>query len=59
MQTAFPTIDAKASAREAVVSMADNRVDALPVVDKQNRLLGIITESDIIQVLKITNKISE
>ncbi|MBO6517626.1 MAG: CBS domain-containing protein [Bacteroidia bacterium] len=59
MKTEFPTISAQASAKEAVLLMADNRVDALPVVDLENRLLGIITESDIIQVLKITSKISD
>ncbi len=59
MLTDFPTISPTASAKEAVVLMADNRVDSLPVVDSNNRLLGIVTESDIIQVLRITNKISE
>lgn len=59
MLTNFPTISATASAKQAVTLMADNRVDALPVVDEANRLLGIVTESDIIQVLRITNKISE
>lgn len=59
MQTNFPTITPQSSAKEAVVLMADNRADALPVVDDDYRLLGIVTESDIIQVLKITNKISE
>ncbi|MFT7591377.1 MAG: CBS domain-containing protein/gamma-glutamylcysteine synthetase [bacterium] len=59
MLTNFPTISATATAKQAVTLMADNRVDALPVVDNANRLLGIVTESDIIQVLKMTNKISE
>ena len=59
MLTNFPTISSTASAKQAVNLMADNRVDALPVVDGSNRLLGIVTESDIIQVLKITNKISD
>lgn len=59
MQTEFPTITPLSSARQAVVLMADHRVDSLPVVDESQRLLGIITESDIIQVLKMTNKISE
>jgi CBS domain-containing protein/gamma-glutamylcysteine synthetase len=59
MLTNFPTISATSSAKQAVTLMADNRVDALPVLDESNRLLGIVTESDIIQVLKMTNKISE
>lgn len=59
MLTDFPTISPKQSAKEAVMLMADKRADSLPVVDENNRLLGIITESDIIQVLKLTNKISE
>ncbi len=59
MQREFPVIKQDDSARHAVSVMADKRVDSLPVVDEENRLLGIITESDIIQVLNITNKISE
>lgn len=59
MLTKFPTISATSSAKQAVTLMAVNRVDALPVVDDANRLLGIVTESDIIQVLNMTNKISE
>ncbi|MEZ4843624.1 MAG: CBS domain-containing protein [Bacteroidia bacterium] len=55
----FPTISAHASARVAVMEMAQKRADALIVVDIENRLQGIITESDIIQVLNMTNKISE
>lgn len=57
MKADFPTINKRASAAKAVDLMAELRVDALAVVDKKNRLVGIITESDIIQVLKMTKKL--
>ena len=57
MKTDFPTIHKRVPTAEAVDLMAEKRVDALAVVDKGNRLVGIITESDIIQVLKMTKKL--
>jgi CBS domain-containing protein len=57
MKTDFPSINKRASTAEAVDMMADKRVDALAVVDKNNRLIGIITESDVVQVLKMTKKL--
>lgn len=57
MKKDFPTVHTRLATAEAVDMMANQRVDALAVVDEANRLIGIITESDIIQVLKMTKKL--
>ncbi|MCB0733388.1 MAG: CBS domain-containing protein [Flavobacteriales bacterium] len=59
MLTEFPKANPHMQTREAIQLMADNRTDALPVVNDENRLLGIITESDIMQVLKLTGMLTE
>lgn len=55
----FPTIFPTAGTGEAIRIMAENRVDALPVVNEQNTLLGIITESDIVQVAFMTGRFTQ
>ena len=57
MKKDFPSISKRVTTAEAVDIMAEKRVDALAVVDQKNRLIGIITESDIIQVLRMTKKL--
>lgn len=37
--------------REAALLMIENKVGGLPVVDDQNRVVGIITESDLFEIL--------
>lgn len=37
--------------KQAAVLMHENKIGALPVVDWENRIVGIITESDIFRVL--------
>lgn len=37
--------------REAAMLMIENKVGGLPVVDDQNRVVGIITESDLFETL--------
>ncbi len=44
-------IDAKASVREAARVMADKKIGCLPVMDDMGRLLGIVTETDILHVV--------
>ena len=44
-------IDAKASVREAARVMAEKKIGCLPVLDDMGRLLGIVTETDILQVV--------
>lgn len=56
MLTEFPTISSTATTTEAIRIMAENRADALPVVSPDNELLGIITESDIVQVANMTGR---
>ena len=42
------TIDPDASIADLLVSLADARVSALPVVDRAGRMLGVISSSDVI-----------
>lgn len=42
------TLDAGDSIHEALVLMSENRVSALPVVDHDNHLMGIISTMDIL-----------
>lgn len=44
---------------EAAAIMADNKVGALPVVDKDNHLVGIISATDILRVFSKIEKSSE
>jgi acetoin utilization protein AcuB len=44
---------------EAASIMANNRVGALPVVDKENKLMGIISATDILRVFSKIEKASE
>jgi CBS domain-containing protein len=40
-----------ATLREVAMLMLDNKVGGLPVVDEQNQVVGIITESDLFEAL--------
>ena len=53
------TIHPDAYASEAATIMANNRIGALPVVDKDNHLLGIISTTDILRVFSKIEKASE
>jgi acetoin utilization protein AcuB len=53
------TIHPDAYASEAATVMANNRIGALPVVDKDNHLLGIISATDILRVFSKIEKASE
>ncbi len=47
------TVQAQHSLSESVLLFYDNHISCLPVVDKDNKLLGIITWRDILKVLAI------
>jgi acetoin utilization protein AcuB len=53
------TIRPDAYVSEAAAVMANNRVGALPVVDKDNKLLGILSATDILRVFSKIEKASE
>ncbi|MFI3194719.1 MAG: CBS domain-containing protein [Methylococcaceae bacterium] len=53
------TVNRDTYASEAAAIMANNRVGALPVVDKDNRLVGIISSTDILRVFSKVEKASE
>lgn len=44
------TVYADTYASEAAALMADKRVGALPVVDKNNKIVGILSSTDILRV---------
>ena len=46
------TIDAKDSVHDALQLMAENKVAALPVVDRQGRCVGILSTSDLVEVTR-------
>lgn len=45
------TIGAEQTIGEAAKFMLDNKISGLPVVNRENRLIGIITESDIFRMV--------
>jgi acetoin utilization protein AcuB len=53
------TIQPDAYVSEAAAIMTANRIGALPVVDKGNKLLGIISATDILRVFSKIEKASE
>ena len=50
MRRGVITVKRDASAAEAAALMANNRIGALPVVDKDNKLAGILSATDILRV---------
>jgi CBS domain-containing protein len=48
MQRAVKTVSLDAAVNEAVVTLADSHISALPVVDKQGRMVGVISSTDIL-----------
>ena len=53
------TVTPDTYASEAAAKMADNKVGALPVVDKDNKLVGILSSTDILRVFSKIEKASE
>ena len=50
MTASVITVGPEATVEQAAMLIAENKVGGLPVVDSEDRLVGIITESDIINV---------
>lgn len=49
MQPDLKTTDPEATISEAIVTLADGHVSALPVVDAQHRLIGVLSTTDILE----------
>jgi len=49
MVTDLAVVNQDISIREAVIQLADARVHAMPVVDRRDRLVGVLSSSDIVQ----------
>ena len=50
MRRGVITVNRDTSAANAAALMADNKIGALPVVDKDNKLVGILSSTDILRV---------
>jgi CBS domain-containing protein len=48
MQRAVKTVSVDAAVNEAVVTLADSHISALPVVDGLGRMVGVISSTDIL-----------
>ncbi|NTW45418.1 MAG: CBS domain-containing protein, partial [Anaerolineaceae bacterium] len=59
MRRGVLTVNPDTYASEAAAIMADNKVGALPVVDKDGKLVGIISATDILRVFSKIEKSSE
>jgi acetoin utilization protein AcuB len=59
MRRGVLTVNPDTYVSEAAAIMADNKVGALPVVDKDNHLVGIISATDILRVFSKIEKSSE
>ncbi|MFP4657689.1 MAG: CBS and ACT domain-containing protein [Desulfonatronovibrionaceae bacterium] len=45
------TIDSEATVEKAAVEMMDKKIEGMPVVDSEQKVVGIITDTDIFKVL--------
>ncbi|WP_404359732.1 CBS domain-containing protein [Methylotuvimicrobium sp. KM1] len=59
MRRGVLTVNPDSYASEAASIMAENKVGALPVVDKNNKLVGIVSATDILRVFAKIEKASE
>jgi CBS domain-containing protein len=48
MQRAVKTVSVDAAVNDAVVTLADSHISALPVVDTMGRMVGVISSTDIL-----------
>lgn len=56
MRRGVITVHRDTSASDAAAIMADNKIGALPVVDKDDRLVGILSSTDILRVFSKLDK---
>jgi acetoin utilization protein AcuB len=59
MRRGVITVHRDTSASEAAAIMADNKIGALPVVDKNDKLVGILSATDILRVFSKIDKASD
>ncbi len=59
MRRGVITVNRDTPAAEAAALMADNRIGALPVVDKDKKLVGILSATDILRVFSAIEKFSD
>jgi acetoin utilization protein AcuB len=59
MRRGVLTVNPDTFASEAATLMAENKVGALPVVDKNGKLAGIVSATDILRVFAKIEKASE
>ena len=52
MSRELVTIDAKDSVHDALQLMAENKVSALPVVDREGHCVGLLSTSDLVEVTR-------
>lgn len=50
------TLDASDSVHDALQLMSENRVTTLPVVDRQNRCVGILSAADLVDLTRDTDE---
>ena len=50
------TLDAEDTVHEALTLMGENRVSALPVVDRKNRCIGILSTADLVDMTRDTDE---
>lgn len=51
MKTDLKTIQADATVADAVLLLAESHISGLPVVDSRDRLVGVVSTSDVLQAL--------
>lgn len=59
MTTKPKTIKPTDTVEKAAMIMLDNKIGGLPVVDEDNKIVGIISEQDVFKVLVITTGVRE
>ena len=59
MRRGVITVNPDTYVSEAAALMADHKIGALPVVDKDNKLVGILSATDILRVFSKIEKSSE
>lgn len=59
MRRGVVTVKRESFASEAAAIMADMKIGALPVVDKDDKLVGILSSTDILKVFSRIEKANE
>lgn len=59
MQTDVKTVDIDATVGEAITTIADAHVSALPVTDTRGRIVGVVSTTDILGTLAETTEPSD